>query len=76
MLFHGAGVAGFKYCVGLASGLDALWISFRSLDIGAEDEVIVCANAYIVCVTGITINGVAEVARDASNKICVPASWR
>ena len=32
---------GSKYCVGLASGLDALWISFRLLDIGAGDEVIV-----------------------------------
>ena len=38
---------GSKYCVGLASGLDALWMSFRLLDIGQGDEVIVCANAYI-----------------------------
>ena len=48
---------GAKYCVGLASGLDALWISFRLLGIGAGDDVIVCANAYIACVMGITING-------------------
>ena len=48
---------GSKYCVGLASGLDALWISFRLLNIGAGDEVIVCANAYIACVMGITMNG-------------------
>lgn len=52
---------GAKYCVGLASGLDALWISFRLLDIGAGDEVIVCANAYIACVMGITMNGAAPV---------------
>ncbi|MEG1181589.1 MAG: DegT/DnrJ/EryC1/StrS family aminotransferase, partial [Oscillospiraceae bacterium] len=25
---------GARHCVGLASGLDALWISFRLLDIG------------------------------------------
>ncbi len=48
---------GTKYCVGLASGLDALWISFRLLGIHKGDEVIVCANAYIACVMGITING-------------------
>lgn len=47
---------GAKACVGLASGLDALWIGFRLLGIGEGDEVIVCANAYIACVMGITIN--------------------
>lgn len=52
---------GAKYCVGLASGLDALWISFRLLNIGAGDEVIVCANAYIACVMGITINGATPI---------------
>ena len=52
---------GSKYCVGLASGLDALWISFRLLNISVGDEVIVCANAYIACVMGITINGATPV---------------
>ena len=52
---------GTKYAVGLASGLDALWISFRLLGIKAGDEVIVCSNAYIACVMGITINGATPV---------------
>lgn len=52
---------GSQYCVGLASGLDALWLSFRILGIGAGDEVIVCANAYIACVMGISINGATPV---------------
>lgn len=52
---------GAKYCVGLASGLDALWIGFKMLDIGIGDEVIVCANAYIACVMGITMNGATPV---------------
>lgn len=52
---------GSKYCVGLASGLDALWISFKMLEIGTGDEVIICANAYIACVMGITINGAMPV---------------
>jgi dTDP-4-amino-4,6-dideoxygalactose transaminase len=56
-----AAYTGAKYCVGLASGLDALWIAFRLLGIGAGDEVIVPANTYIASVMGITINGATPV---------------
>ncbi|MCF0186143.1 MAG: DegT/DnrJ/EryC1/StrS family aminotransferase, partial [Bacteroidaceae bacterium] len=52
---------GAKYCVGLASGLDALWIAFRILGIGVGDEVLVQANTYIASVMGITINGATPV---------------
>lgn len=52
---------GAKHCVGLASGLDALWIAFRILGIGPGDEVIVQGNTYIASVMGITINGAAPV---------------
>lgn len=52
---------GAEYCVGLASGLDALQIAFRVLDIHSGDEVIVSANAYIACVMGITMNGATPV---------------
>lgn len=50
-----------KYCVGVASGLDALWIAFRILGIGKGDEVIVQGNTYIASVMGITINGATPV---------------
>lgn len=50
-----------KHCVGLASGLDALWIAFRVLGIGKGDEVIVQANTYIASVMGITINGATPI---------------
>ena len=56
-----AAYLGVKCCVGLASGLDALWMAFRLLGIGPGDEVIVCANAYLACVMGITINGASPV---------------
>ena len=46
-----------KHCVGLGNGLDALIIAFKMLGIKSGDEVIVCANAYIACVIGITQNG-------------------
>lgn len=52
---------GSKHCVGLASGLDALWIAFRVLGIGPGDEVIVQGNTYIASVMGITINGATPV---------------
>ena len=50
-----AAYTGGKYCVGLASGLDALWIAFRVLGIDSGDEVIVQGNTYIASVMGITI---------------------
>ena len=56
-----AAYVGAKHCVGLANGLDALWLSFRVLGIGAGDEVIVPANTYIASVMGITINGATPV---------------
>ena len=56
-----ASYCGAKHCVGLASGLDALWIAFRILGIGEGDEVIVQGNTYIASVMGITINGATPV---------------
>lgn len=52
---------GAKYCVGLASGLDALWMAFRILGIGKGDEVIVQSNTYIASVMGISMNGATPV---------------
>lgn len=52
---------GAKHCIGLASGLDALWIAFRILGIGPGDEVLVQGNTYIASVMGITINGATPV---------------
>lgn len=56
-----AAFTGANYCVGLASGLDALWIAFRILGIGEGDEVIVQGNTYIASAMGITINGAMPV---------------
>lgn len=52
---------GAPYAVGLASGLDALWIAFRLLGIGAGDEVIVQGNTYIASVMGVTMNGATPI---------------
>lgn len=52
---------GMKYGVGVNSGQDALILAVRALGIGAGDEVIVQANAYIASVLGITENGATPV---------------
>ncbi len=52
---------GCRHCVGLASGLDALVLSVRALDIGPGDEVIVPSNTYIASVLGITERGATPV---------------
>lgn len=53
--------AGAKHCVGMNSGMDALIMAFRALEIGPGDEVIVPANTYIASVLGITENGATPV---------------
>ena len=56
-----ANFIGSKYCVGVNSGLDALILAARALEIGPGDEVIVPANTYIATVLGITENGATPV---------------
>lgn len=56
-----ASFIGTKYCIGLASGLDALWMSLRVLGVKKGDEVIVQGNTYIASVMGITMNGAKPV---------------
>ena len=36
-----AAYTGSKYCIGLASGLDALWIGLKAMGVHENDEVIV-----------------------------------
>lgn len=56
-----AGHLGAEFCVGVASGLDALYLGMRALGITSGDEVIVQANTYIASVMGITMNGAVPV---------------
>ena len=49
------------FCVGLASGLDALILAFDLLGLKPNDEVIVPANTYIATIMGITRNGLKPV---------------
>lgn len=52
---------GAQYAVGLASGLDALILALRALDIGAGDEVIVPSNTYIATWLAVSYVGAVPV---------------
>ena len=65
--------AGVRHCVALNSGTDALILAVRALGIGAGDEVIVPANAYIASVIGITENGATPVFVDADDHMEIDA---
>ena len=43
---------GTNYCLGLNSGTSALELSFQSLNLTQNDEIIIQANAYIACAFG------------------------
>lgn len=42
-----ANYCGVKHCIGVANGLEAIFLILKSLDIGKGDEVIVPSNTYI-----------------------------
>lgn len=48
---------GVQHAVGVASGLDALQIALKALDIGPGQEVVVASNAYIACWLAIAATG-------------------
>lgn len=56
-----AAFTGTDYCIGLASGLDALIIALRCYDFPAGSEVIVPSNTYIATILSIVQNGLKPV---------------
>lgn len=68
-----AGYIGSRYCLGVASGLDALTIALKSLGIGIGDEVIVPANTFIASVLAITNNGATPVFVEPDEYYCIDA---
>lgn len=52
---------GVKYCVGVATGLDALMLILKAMNISAGDEVIVPSNTYIATALAVSYNGATPV---------------
>lgn len=50
-----------KYCVGVATGLDALYLILKALDIGQGDEVIVPSNTFIATALAVSYVGATPV---------------
>lgn len=59
-----ASFVGAEYAIGVGSGLDALHLSLRALNIGPGDEVILPANTYIATALAVTAVGARPVLVD------------
>lgn len=56
-----ANYCGTKYCVGVATGLDAINLILKALDIKGGDEVIVPSNTYIATALAVSFTGATPV---------------
>jgi len=59
---------GVKHCIGVGNGTDALFIAFKTLGIGAGDEVITVANSFIATSEAISQTGARVVFVDIDPK--------
>lgn len=50
-----------KYCVGVATGLDAIYLILKALDVKCGDEVIVPSNTYIATALAVSFTGAVPV---------------
>ncbi len=55
-----------KYCVGVATGLDALYLILKAMEIGEGDEVIVPSNTYIATALAVSYAGAKPVFVEAT----------
>lgn len=56
-----ASYIGTKYCVGVATGLDAIYLILKALEIGKGDEVIVPSNTFIATALAVSYVGATPV---------------
>lgn len=50
-----------KHCIGVATGLDALYLILKAMEIGSGDEVIVPSNTYIATALAVSYTGALPV---------------
>ena len=56
-----ANYCGAKYCIGVATGLDALYLILKALNIGQGDEVIVPSNTFIATALAVSYVGATPI---------------
>lgn len=59
-----AAYTGAKYAVGVATGLDAIYLALKALGIGAGDEVIIPSNTFIATALAVSYTGARVVLVD------------
>src|SRR5947207_2073873 len=71
MLFEKAFASfiGAKYCIGVASGTDALFLSLTALGIGRGDEVIIPAMTFMATASPVYQTGASAVLVDIQSKL-------
>ena len=65
-----AAYCGCKYCIGVASGLDALQLLLKAHDIGPGDDVIIPANTYIATALAVSSTGAKPVLVEPNPLTC------
>jgi dTDP-4-amino-4,6-dideoxygalactose transaminase len=64
-----ANYCGTRYCVGVSSGTNALYLALRAFDIGPGDEVIVPALSWIATANAAALTGATPVFVDVGNDL-------
>lgn len=65
-----AAYCGAQYALGVASGLDALVVALKALDVGPGDDVVLPANTFIATALAVSAVGANVVLADPDEKTC------
>jgi dTDP-4-amino-4,6-dideoxygalactose transaminase len=69
-----ANCCGARYCVGVSSGTDAIYLALRAFDIGRGDEVIVPAMSWIATANAVVLAGATPVFADVGDDLNIDVS--
>jgi dTDP-4-amino-4,6-dideoxygalactose transaminase len=66
-----ADYCGTRYCVGVSSGTDAIYLALRAFDIGPGDEVIVPAMSWVATANAVAVAGATPVFVDVGDDLTI-----
>jgi dTDP-4-amino-4,6-dideoxygalactose transaminase len=69
-----ANYCGARYCVGVSSGTNAIYLALRAFDIGPGDEVIVPAMSWIATANAVVVAGATPVFVDVGDDLNIDVS--